>query len=235
VWDLSWNQVADYEVAGRAISDTSTTRGFLTVYTEPVTSREEACGFAGNEVFVLATSYAGVIPYADFEGLSVAGALVELAKPAGAYVEIDEYGVGSIRSRLADDAQRRSVALEIDEPLSLTTSPIWEFYRTSALVSGETEGGDDIEELAGDAGDSANRIEISGPLITTPSVAQAVGNEYVSILNQKVRQAECQVCEVDDLLRVFDYVETDGSRWLVIQTGLKPDGRTYGLKLVEVG
>jgi len=236
VWDLDWKQVADYEVAQRGVPITGVGRdeAFLTVFTEPVTLKEEACGFAGNSMFVLATSYAGVIPYADFEGLSVAGALVELAKPAGAYIEIDEYGVGAIRSRLTEDAQRRDVALVIDEPLSLKAIPIWEFYRTSAIVSGRTEAGDDIEELAGDTGDSANRIEISGPLITTPSVAQAIGNEYVSILNQKVRQAEPTVCEVDDLIRVFDYVEMDGSRWLVVQASLKPDGRTYDLKLVEV-
>jgi len=237
VWDLDWKQVADYEVAQRGVPITGVGRdeAFLTVFTEPVTLKEEACGFAGNSMFVLATSYAGVIPYADFEGLSVAGALVELAKPAGAYIEIDEYGVGAIRSRLTEDAQRRDVALVIDEPLALKAIPIWEFYRTSAVVTGKTEAGDDIEELAGDTGDSANRIEISGPLITTPSVAQAIGNEYVSILNQKVRQAECTACEVDDLIRVFDYVELDGSRWLVVQVGLKPDGRTYDLKLVEVG
>jgi len=237
VWDLDWKQVADYEVAQRGVPITGVGRdeAFLTVFTEPVTLKEEACGFAGNSMFVLATSYAGVIPYADFEGLSVAGALVELAKPAGAYIEIDEYGVGSIRSRLAEDAQRKSVALGIDEPLSASIMPLWEFYRTSAQVSGRTEAGAEIEELAGDTGDSAHRIEVSGPLITTPSVAQAIGNQYVSLLSQKVRQAECTVCEVDDLVPVFSYATFDGSRWLVIESSLKPDGRTYSLRLVEVG
>jgi len=240
IWDLDWNQLADYEVAQRAVlispaGGVGAFEAFVTVFTEPATSKEVLCCFAGNQMFVLARSYAGVIPYADFEGLSVAGALAELAKPAGAYVEIDEYGVGSIRSRLADDVQRRGIALDIDEPLALTTRPIWEFYRTSAQVTGETEAGDDIDELAGDTGDSANRIEISGPLITTPSVAQAIGNQYVSILNQKVVQAELTVCEVDQHLRVFDYVRMDGARWLIVEASLKPDARTYQLKLVEVG
>ncbi len=231
IWDDSWNQIADYLVAGAA-SGIAGTRALLTIYTDSE-GVELPVGSAGNVLFVVAKGYRGVVPYADFSDLSCAAALRELALVSMSYVDVDAFKIGTLRGRGIRDAEALRQAYEIDTPLEMEVWPLTEFYRASAKISGTDPAGQSIEAVTGDVGDSARRIELDGQLVTTGGLAEAVGNEYVSFLSVERRQAEVTVKETGRVLRPTDYVVLDAATWRVLQADLQTIERKQNLRLLE--
>lgn len=243
VWNKNWSVVADLEVAQKASvypKDTNLTAGidlwtaYLTVFTEPDTGIEVLCGAAGGQIFVAATYFAGVFEYADFSGLSVAGALREVALGTISYVNVDHQKIGNLKTRLLADPVAAASAPRLDAPIDNESWPLWEFYRTSAEVTGRTSAGDEISKIAGDTGDSQHRMSISSQLIQSDGLAEVVATFYVGLLSRKLRQEEVTVHETGQLLHVLDFVRMDGIVWLIVELSLDVEERQHDLRLIEV-
>ncbi|HEY3175681.1 MAG TPA: hypothetical protein VGK94_07965 [Candidatus Polarisedimenticolia bacterium] len=231
IWDASWVQVADYQVADKA-SGIAGTKAFLSVFTDSG-GKEFLVGCAGEQFFVVAKGYAGVIPYADFAGMSCAEGLRELAIASISYIEVDHFKAGTIRGRASRDEEARSQAIAIDEPLERVSWPISEFYRTSATITGSDSAGGKIEETAGDLGDSAHRLELGGELIQTGGLAEAIAQEYVSVLSVPRRQEELTFAETGRLVDAGDYLDFDGALWKVLDADLDTRARRITARVLE--
>ncbi|HET6373006.1 MAG TPA: hypothetical protein VFG76_06850 [Candidatus Polarisedimenticolia bacterium] len=231
LWDTDWNQVADYEVAGKA-SGVSGTRAFLTVITQG--ADEVLIGSAGSQLFVLGNGYAGVVPYADFEGASCASAMRDLALVSAARVEVDEYKIGTLRSRADLDEEAKSQAIALGPPLEEEVWPVSEFYRTSCKVSGQTPAGDDVLVISGDTSASARRLELSSNLVSTGALAAAVGSIYVGVLSRLGRQSIATFRDVGRRIRNFRFITHDGSTWQIVEASHDIEREQHQLKIVEV-
>lgn len=235
IWDLDWLQLADYEISSTGDSNVPVdepTLSYMSVFTE-TSGREVLIGVTvGNVLFCVAKYYAGVVPYADFDGLSVAAAMRELAMITNSYVHVDEFRFGRLLGRANDVLMQRGV-IELDVGLTLTEWPIYEFYRTSAEVSGRDQDGNEITVIVGDTGDSAHRISVTGQLVTTGGLANAVGNQFVAFLSVKRAQAEIEAAETGKLIHVFDRIRHDGREWIGIEETFNPEQRRYRLRLIE--
>ena len=238
IWDSDWSVVADYEVAGSAPAqaEANITYGYiahLSVFTDP-DGREFPVGYVGNVLFVLGKGFRGVVPYADFDGLSVGGALRELAIVSLSYFSVDVDRRGIFVGRGADDSRRRRNAVALGDPITLTEWPLWDQFRTSARVTGRDPAGQEIEGIVGDTGDSARRIEIDGKLVSSGGLAEAVGNAAVSFLS--VRRSGLEGtwhAPAAGAIHVLDYVTHAGRDHLVLGADLDPADNTCGLTLAE--
>jgi len=213
------------------VSSLRETSGFLTPLTLP-DGRVVAMGYAGGEWFVLSTRLDGVIPYADFTGLSCSGALKEVAVASIACMDADRYNTIRIIQRPA--FLSASPSQELADPLDRTSLPIWEFFRTAVKVTGTDQQGTQFVEIQGVDGGSAKTLEISSPLITTPAVALTVAAFYFAFLNQRLLQENIRIDAPDDLVRVLDVVTFDGSPWLATQVETNTREREQSLRLFEV-
>jgi len=230
LWDLEFNEIADYEVStshGRPSLKNPDAHSHLAVIASA--EGETLMGSAGRSQFVLARGYAGVVPYANFDGMSCAEALKQLALLCSGYIDVDRYAQGRLVGRARAGVVSALNAVELSKPFSRESWPLWEFYRTSAEVSGA----DEVNELVGDTGDSQHRISLSSPLIATGSLAHAIGILYVALLSRRVTQEQVTVEEPGRLLHVFDEVILAGRRYAVIELQMAPLERQYDLRLVE--
>jgi len=139
-----------------------------------------------------------------------------------------------LKTRLLSDPVAAASAPRLDAPIAAESWPLWEFYRTSAEVTGRTAAGEEISEIAGDTGDSQHRISISSQLIQSAGLAEAVAALYAGLLSRKLRQEEVTVPETGRLLHVLDFVRMDGVVWLIVELSLDVEHRQYDLRLVEV-
>ncbi len=236
VWDANWTTLTDYKISDVTPSTSDSTVTYsarITVWPHEDLG-EIAIVYTANVMLVLAKGYVGVVEHADFEGKSCAEALRQLALISACFIEVDEQKVASLRHRASEDAERKGQPIHVGRPLEVEEWPISEFYRSSCRVTGQTSAGDDIESIAGATGDSAHRLELDGDLVTTESLAQAIGWQYVGVLSTIRRQVELTIEETGDLIRPLDYIDLDGALWLVMEAQLDVDERTYGLRAVEV-
>jgi len=230
LWDTGFNVVADYEVSRNPSAPSIKGTDYRTLLAViPSADGETLIGLAGQELFVLGRGYAGVVPYANFDGMSCAEALKQLALLCSGYIDVDRYAQGRLVGRARAGVVSALNAVELSKPFSRESWPLWEFYRTSAEVSGA----DEVNELVGDTGDSQHRISLSSPLIATGSLAHAIGILYVALLSRRVTQEQVTVEEPGRLLHVFDEVILAGRRYAVIELQMAPLERQYDLRLVE--
>jgi hypothetical protein len=222
--------LAVYRVSSK-VASAGFNAGFLTVFTL-ADGRNVGIGYAGEEWLVLSRRLDGVVSYADFTGLSCAGALKDLAVASLAYFDADRYGTVSVTQRptLAD----APAALTITDPLERTSRPIWEFFRTACKVTGRDSLGVEFDVIQGDAGGSAKMLTIDAALISTPGMASAVALFYASYLNRVVRQEDLRIDEPEELVRVLDVVAFDDRRWLVTEVQTNTRDREQSLRLFEV-
>lgn len=227
IWDTAWNQVADYTTDSAAGALSQSRLGRFTDGTEEI-----SIGYAGDHYIVLSRSFAGVLPYADFSGKSVAGALRELAVVSMAYLAMGHYKQGLLRGRATAEEEGRAVR-QLPQPVTDEEIPVWEFFRTSVRVRGATEAGVEIDLTLGETGESARRFEIDSQLITTTSLATAIGNAYLAYLGQARTERNATVREDGELVRLLDLVEIDGTRYLTIATESDLEQREQDLRLTE--
>jgi len=195
-------------------------------------NREVAIGYAAGEYFVLSTRLDGVIPYADFTGLSCAGALKELAIASIAYLDTDRYNVVSLLQR--PSFLSAPPVQTIADPLERTSIPIWEFYRTAVKVRGTDSLGASFSVIQGVDGGSAKMFELTSELIATPAMALAFSLLYFAYLNRNVSQENLRIDEPEEKVRVLQVVTFDDRKWLVTEVQSHTSDREQSLRLFEV-
>lgn len=199
-------------------------------------------GYAAGNWFVLSSMLVGVVPYANFEGMSCAAALRELAEMAGCYATVDHYKVGKILSRIVPTTDVNARVLDEDPdgeefaPLEEELEPIWEEYRTSVKVSCDGLDDDKIEVIAGDTGDSANRLDVTADLPMTESMALLRASALLSYVGVERRAVDQTFRIQEELVRPRDQVQLGrlGGFWLVTKATTNEQRRTQDLRLVEI-
>ncbi len=228
---VSWIQVADFTLVGE---DTNQAFGandgnWITVFdharTDPddsepvflVSVRNPAAG--GGKVphlFVVSTQFIGVVPYADFSGMSVAAALRELALMTMSHVTVDSGREGRFSGRALDLLSKREEVQQLPAPLQRTRSQLWEFYRTSVEVRGEDASGSEVSAIAGDAGASARRESFSSKFVTSEALAAGIAHQYLGYLGKERSEELVTVPDAGRAVHALDRVELAGVEHLVI-------------------
>lgn len=230
-----WNQSDGSIVSQPVITSTATATNIATTFRGALTE-DEYEGFGGGVYFSVSRRASGVIPYADFSGLSVCGALKELAIVTGSHFWVDEYKVGYL---IARKSARLTGAdpVDIDDPLmGSTTRPIWEWLRRSITVSGSTETGTSVEVSVGESGDSSTALSISTQLPVNEAFAGAIGSAYLAFLGAEREQRDWQIVEpVAGRVRFLGRARApDGRSFLAIRVETEHVERVQTLQLVEV-
>ncbi|HLC28922.1 MAG TPA: hypothetical protein VJL07_05705 [Dehalococcoidia bacterium] len=244
VWDYSWVLLADFEVHGNAWGGWNTTttysNRFPILSVVPDEAEDVYVGYAPSlttgtgKFFCASRSLVGVVKYADFGDLSCAAAIRELAVASCAILRMDPDGNGLMAGRAHAVLPTQAIP-EIPDPIEREQLPISEVYRASVLVKGKTEDGEEFEEIAGDAGDSAHRLEIQGQLVTTRSLAATIANLYASFLAFPRREEKLTIRDDGTLIAALDEVSFDGRRWLVLESSLDIGDQERELRLIELG
>jgi len=233
-----WRFVTTYRISSVLSSRTTAypqdqvfrATAFQTIVT--VGGKQIAVGYAAGQWFVLATHYAGVVPYADFEDSSCAKAARDIAVILGATVDIDRFKILSIVN-LKSIGGGDPVA-DLGTPLSSMRSPVSELYRSSVQVSGTDESGAAIREIQGDQGDSARRATVESDLITTPGMALACAIVTLAFVSQIREQRNVAVMDDGTILSVFDRVTMQGKDWVIYKISTDLEMQTHELTLLEL-
>lgn len=164
-------------------------------------------------IFIAAPFYAGVVDYADFEGLSVAEGLKKLAILSNALFWVD------------DDLQGHFVARDLYDPGAVTDvadrvaegsdSLVWEETADYVKVSGNG-----FEATAGDAAFAADGIELESSFVPNEAFAQALADAYYLFYSLARRLSETVMLDEDGhIYRPLDRVTLGGGRrWLVYES-----------------
>jgi hypothetical protein len=157
--------------------------------------------------------YAGVIPYADFEGLSAAEALKKLAVLCNALFWVD------------DDLQGHFVARDLYDPGSVADigprvmdrkdDVLWDEISRFVSVSG---GG--FEAVSGDNSFAAEGIDIESSFIPNAAFAQSLADAYAEFYRKARAYVEAPIHDVDGrIYRPLDRVTLGGpERYLVYES-----------------
>jgi len=228
IWDTrTWAEIARYKVGAPG-----TNQPYLAVFRDEERGRNLAVGFAGSSYFVLGLAFEGVLPYANFEGMSCAKALADLAVCAGAYLRVDEHRIGGLLSRILAPA---GTPKEIGTPLEWSSTPFGERYVRQVVVTGKDADGNDVKEIAGATGESQYQIEISSQLISTAGVAFAVGQQYFGLFGTPRPLEELTIEEpAGGALAALDSVRLEGRTYVVLEAETHLADREQDLVLLGV-
>lgn len=197
-------------------------------------SAAEYCGQAGGRWFTISTRVSGVVPYADFEGKSVAAAVRDLAIFSGCYFAIDPWRQAILWARDSAQLSARPPRELTGAPLERTELPVWENLRTKITVSGKDEAGDDVVVPIGASGDSAEELQIDIPFPFFKGYAEAIGNAYINHLGKIRSQFEETILEPDDgPLQALDRVVRDGRDLITLRVETNPMDREQTLVFVD--
>lgn len=204
-----------------------------TVFTKGGTIDAAYDGWTSAMYFSLAVSATNVIPYADFEDMSCAAAMRELAIVTMSHFFVDQYKIGYLIGREASWITSRAAA-EPDDPLEQQVRPVWDNLRRSVSVSGTAEDGTEIEALAGEAGDSQSRLELATELPLTSGLAGVLAAAYLAYLSVS-RQQSTETIEEPETgpVRVLDRVARDERTWVAQRVEWNLRDREQELLLVE--
>jgi hypothetical protein len=192
-------------------------------------------GYAGDTYFALSTGFTGVVPYADFDDMSCAAALRELAIVSGSHMWVDEYNSGNLIARKSARIMGRD-PVEIDDPVESTEMPVWEWLRRSVEVTAKDEAGNDIAVVAGDPADSAYRLSVEVKMPITAGLAGALAGAYLAYLgaDPPPRQLDELIVEpAERPLRMFDLATRDGVVYVVLRVETNCQDREQSVQLVE--
>lgn len=164
-------------------------------------------------LFIAAPFYAGVVEYADFEGLSCAEAQNKLAVLANALFWVD------------DDLQGHFVARDLFDPGAVTDLEDRLMERSDDLLWDETAqyvavSGNGQEATAGDAGFSSEGIDLESAFIPTEAFAQALADAVFAFYSAQRQMVEATVIDPDGrIYRPLDRVTLGGAeRYLVYES-----------------
>ncbi|MCE5246661.1 MAG: hypothetical protein ABFD84_01240 [Candidatus Polarisedimenticolia bacterium] len=210
VWDAETGALAaTYEVSASA-----PTFATATCFTDNGGIVAEYDGYAGGAWFSVSTRSSGVIPYADFSGMSVLDALKELAIVNAAVIEVTPYRELKITSRSLVGADRDPIPLS--SPLKRRRRPVWESYRAYAKVTGKDEGDADVAGEAGAIGDSAHELDVDVHIPITLGLAGALAQAYASWFGAVREQRDATHAEPSSgPVHLYDRVLVDDRVWRV--------------------
>jgi hypothetical protein len=230
IWDATFGALlGDYAVKAGASSNM-----IATMWDAGGGHTPAYIGFADSGYFVVSTAFSNVIPYADFSGLSVGGALAQVALMTASTVSVDENRIGQFIGRLSVQAVGPDPVELTDDPSEATEMALSEWYRDSVKITGRNEAGDEIVVISGVGGDSANRLELDLQLPLTESLAAAVANVYWLALSKPARERIETICEPPTgPLRVYGRVNRYGATWMVRAVELDAHSQTQQITLVE--
>ena len=180
---------------------------------------------------IAAPFFAGVIPYADYEGKSCAEALADLAILTNALFWVDDDGQGHFVARDLYDA---GAVLPLDDGLDRldmdrTEDPIWEETVPYVEVSGSGS-----EATAGVADFSSSGLSISSDLIPNEAFAQALADSYFDFYGRRRSFIEMNVRDPDGTIyQPLDRKTLDGVRYLVYESDHNLAEDEVSLKLLE--
>jgi hypothetical protein len=232
----AWSFTTEYKISSGASTRGSVGDGTSSVlaYTTVLVwdaGEELLAGFAGGVWFVLSPSYAGVVRYADFARSSCAKAAKDVAVIISSIVHTDEYGILSVLNRRELGS---GVAADIGTPLTSTTRPNSEVYRSSVRVRGTDALGNAVDEVQGEQGDSARRVSIDSALISTPGMALACAIATLAFTSKIRRQRDVSVVDDGTPVPVFGRVKMDGAEWFVYKLETDLEQETHQMTLLEV-
>lgn len=148
----------------------------------------------GSNIWWIAYSFSGLIPYLDTEGLSCADALAQLGVTVDAFFFVDAALASHFRSRAAGlsaqtiDTGVGTGSTRIDDGGCLTfrRAAIW--YRTVKHAIVQNERDDTITGSAGDEGFAGTEqsLEARSRFVTTTSFAQALAQNTLGYLGRKL-------------------------------------------------
>jgi hypothetical protein len=229
-----WDHMAGTLAAQHVASATQTTTNRATVYDETGTQTPAYVFFAGGAWGAVSTEFAGVIPYADFSGMSVAGALRALALVTATYLYIDHYGSAYLTNRQSALTIGRD-AIEIERVLDAREVYLWEGHRASVGATGKDESDEDYEVIVGDTGAGASRLELDIPLPMNPATASALASGYLEFVSTQRRAYELTVDRPPQWPGFLDRILWDGVEYLVLAAESDHVARQARLTVVEGG
>lgn len=147
----------------------------------------------GDELWWIAYSFTGLIPYLDTEGLSCADVLAQLGVTVDAFFYVDAALDTHFRSRAAYSARTiatgtafGSTRIDDDGCFMLRRASIW--YKTVKYVTVENETDADITGSAGLAAFAGTEqsLDNASRFVTTTSFAQALAQNTLGYLGRKL-------------------------------------------------
>jgi hypothetical protein len=147
-------------------------------------------------------------------------------------VDVDRYKVLTIVNRNA--LSTGEAVTDIGIPLTSTRYPVSELYRAAVKVSGTDSSGSPINEIQGDQGDSARRLDVDSDLVTTPGMALACALVTLAFVSEIRRQRNVTVEDDGTLLSVFDRVTLEGVSYVIYKISTDLEQGTHDLTLLEI-
>lgn len=228
-----WNQSDGSLAADYQISTTTSNYNFGTVFDAGASITPYYWAYGGGVHYIVSTAFSGVIPYADFSGLSVAAALKQLALISGSHFYVDAYKTGNLLGRKSATLVSQ-IPKTIPDPLTQVEMPVWEWLRLGVHLTGKDEFGADIETSVGSLGDSAAVLDVSLKMPITSGLATAVANAYYQYLSTSRGQWDEDIPEpADGPVSVLDLVERDGREYRVLRAATNYLERRQTVQLVE--
>lgn len=143
----------------------------------------------GNNLWWISLDFAGIIPYADMEGLSCGDALAQLATLVDAFFYVDRLGVTWFKSRslasgrtIGTGRTNTSTRIDDDACISLRRAGIW--YKAVRFVTIRNENDETIVGTAGDPAFIGNELalEITNRFVYPQSFAMALAEHLFAYL-----------------------------------------------------
>jgi hypothetical protein len=172
------------------------------------------------------------VPLADFEGLSCAAALKDLAVLCLCQFGVSPEKVGYFRNRVFLRPDEAPVQVIIDRPLSIAESPVWEGYRTRVEVAYTDTAGEDGTAVGGESGESARTMEVDSQLIQSRGHAEWLADRLAGFFGVIRASKEIEGIPVA-AVHLADQVTVNGQVHFVIQSSLGLSRRRQGLTVVE--
>lgn len=162
--------------------------------------------FVGSELF------SGIVPYADFTGMSITEALVELAVILNGVYGIDRDGKARFVLRDLDSGEA-SVSLD-DLIIERSDLPVWQ--ETFDYVEVSAEGG--VKGAAGTKTAVSRNLSVSVRLPVSGGVATSIAEYLFRFYSVKRQLVRASFDDADDYpLQLMDPVTLDGNSWLLYQ------------------
>jgi len=200
----------------------------------------------GGNIWWIAYSFTGLIPYLDVEGLSCGDALAQLGVTVDAFFYVDAGLESHFRSRAAGllartiDTGVGTGSTRIDDAgcLKLARASIW--YKTIKYCTMTNERDDTITGSAGLEGfkSTEQSLDVKSRFVTTTSFAQALAQNTLGYLGRKLALLDVEH-ELDgrkyEVGRTFTAVYAGGfATYQIVGVTVKPADGTVSVQGLEV-
>jgi hypothetical protein len=107
------------------------------------------------------------------------------------------------------------------------TRPVWELYRKAVVVAGEElRSGEAFEGVAGDLGNTAERLEIDGKYVFSSGLAKALAQNYLDFCSVTTNRTQEEVTIPNPAsggpVRVMQRVTFNGTTYRVLSVETDP-------------